>query len=169
VKSDLIDINTSNYRVEDNILFFSYNGSSSTDISTDKALLSITVDKEISMNQSFEFGKLLKPEAYSATFERIDLLLAVELSSEGYSLSANRPNPFSNATDIEFTIPVGQEVKFQFYTIDGRLILQKSDHFAAGQHRITVAKDELNLSDGPILYKMITDQYSSMRKMILIK
>ena len=86
----------------------------------------------------------------------------------GYKLYQNYPNPFNPKTNIEFDIAKSQNVKISIYNILGvekEILL--NGYLNAGKHKIVF--DGLNYSSGVYLYKIVTDNYSQIKKLLLLK
>jgi len=84
------------------------------------------------------------------------------------SLSQNYPNPFNASTIIEFQLLSKQHVNLCVYDILGREITTLLDETReAGTH--TVSFDSGSLPSGIYFYKIQADNYSQIRRMLLIK
>jgi len=85
-----------------------------------------------------------------------------------YSLAQNYPNPFNPTTTINFGIPKAGLVKLVVYDILGRvvstLVNERKD---AGMYN--VAFDASNISSGVYFYKVEAGDFSSIKKMVLVK
>ncbi len=91
-----------------------------------------------------------------------------DLTSDSYILSQNYPNPFNPVTSIEFKLlhsgrtflvvynPLGKEIAI---LVDGEV--------ESGIHKVKFNAG--NLPSGIYFYKLITENYTSVKKMILIK
>jgi hypothetical protein len=102
---------------------------------------------------------------------RGQLIVGVEDETEtpsNYKLYQNYPNPFNPKTNIEFDIAESQNVKISIYDILGveKEILLNA-YMNAGKHKIVF--DGLNYSSGVYLYKIVTDNYSQTKKLLLLK
>jgi hypothetical protein len=85
-----------------------------------------------------------------------------------YNLSQNYPNPFNPVTNIEFDIPKYNSVKLEIYDISGKKIEELvNQNLNAGHYQ--VQWDASKYSSGAYIYKLLTPDYSSTAKMILIK
>ena len=88
-------------------------------------------------------------------------------------LHANYPNPFNPSTTISFDLAVESLIKIDIYNIRGQKITTLvNDRFKAGTHSINWEGTDDNgqtISSGIYLYQMKTDDYKSMRKMLLMK
>ena len=85
-----------------------------------------------------------------------------------YYLSQNYPNPFNPSTIIEYQIPKESNVSLKIYDLLGNevatLISKKQ---SAGNY--TVRFNGENLSSGLYIYSLRTENFSSNKKMLLIK
>jgi hypothetical protein len=102
---------------------------------------------------------------------RGQLIVGVEDETDtpsGYKLYQNYPNPFNPKTNIEFDIAKSQNVKISIYDILGveKEILLDS-YLNAGKHKIVF--DGLNYSSGVYLYKIVTDNYTQTKKLLLLR
>jgi len=89
------------------------------------------------------------------------------------ALHANYPNPFNPETTISFSLQFAENVQINIYNAKGQLVKNLVDaHKPAGLHRVTWnGKDSLEnpVSSGIYFYRMTTGEYTSMRKMLLLK
>jgi len=85
-----------------------------------------------------------------------------------FKLYQNYPNPFNPATIIKFDIPSNSFVSLGVYDIIGNeiLVLVKSE-LTPGTYELTF--DGSNLASGIYYYKLVSGEFSSVRRMILIK
>lgn len=83
-------------------------------------------------------------------------------------LYQNYPNPFYPNTRIRYDLPKDQHVKIDLFSIDGRHIAKLEDRQAeSGRHHIDV---NLNgLASGIYLYRLVTDGFSDIKKMSVVK
>jgi len=93
-----------------------------------------------------------------------------------YELYQNYPNPFNPVTKISFDLPivVGQAflpVTLIIYDILGREItrLINNEFKPAGKHIIEFSGSNLDLASGVYFYRIETDKFSAVKKMVLIK
>jgi hypothetical protein len=85
-----------------------------------------------------------------------------------YYLYQNYPNPFNPATTIRFDLAKQGSVKLNVYDITGELVATIADgNYGSGKYMADF--DGVNLSSGIYFYKLETDEYTAMRKMMLIK
>ncbi len=94
-----------------------------------------------------------------------------------YSLSQNYPNPFNPMTTIRFEIPgtpaVNVEVNLRIYDVRGRLVRTLIDDWKEpGSYQVSWdGRDDRGrrVASGIYFYTIRTEDFSSTRKMILIK
>ncbi len=85
-----------------------------------------------------------------------------------YELHQNYPNPFNPSTCISFSVPKSSIIKLIVYDITGREVsVLKNDFMQAGSHKIMF--NASGLSSGVYFYKMTTNDFSEVKKMILVK
>jgi DNA-binding beta-propeller fold protein YncE len=85
-----------------------------------------------------------------------------------FALAQNYPNPFNPSTTFNFTLPVAVEVKLLVLNILGQEVAEVvNQHLNAGSYSYSWTAKKL--SSGIYFYKLVTNQFSSVRKMILMK
>lgn len=85
-----------------------------------------------------------------------------------FELSQNYPNPFNPTTTIQFSIPNDQFVKLNVYNIKGEVVTNLvNGNVKAGIHKVNF--DTGNFVSGQYFYKIETDGFSKIRKMVLVK
>jgi hypothetical protein len=102
-----------------------------------------------------------------------DPLTSVELTSfaqvpEQFTLAQNYPNPFNPSTTFHFALPAAGEVKLVVLNILGQEVAEVvNKHLAAGMYDLSW--NASNLSSGIYFFKLTANQFSSVRKMMLLK
>ena len=87
---------------------------------------------------------------------------------QNYSLLQNYPNPFNPSTTIAYNIPVATEVRLTFTNILGEEIAMLAEgKQPAGQHQVTF--DASQQVSGLYFYKLQTDAFTEVRKMLLVE
>ena len=91
-----------------------------------------------------------------------------EISLNSFRLDQNYPNPFNPSTIIKYSLPKNEKVLLEVYDILGRKINTLVDRFQQkGIYEIRF--DAGNLSNGIYFYRLITDNFTSVKKMVLLK
>lgn len=87
---------------------------------------------------------------------------------ENFSLSQNYPNPFNPSTKIKFAIPNSSFVKLAVYDMLGREVSSLvNEQLQPGTYEYEFDASQLNSS--VYFYKISAEQFSEVKKMILIK
>ncbi len=85
-----------------------------------------------------------------------------------YSLQQNYPNPFNPNTKIRFSLPRSSFTKIIIYDVVGKEINNLvNSKFSAGIYEAEF--NASNLSSGIYFYKLITEDFTETKKMVLIK
>ncbi|MFH1195945.1 MAG: T9SS type A sorting domain-containing protein [bacterium] len=85
-----------------------------------------------------------------------------------YNLSQNYPNPFNPSTTINFQVPQAGNVQLKVFDILGNEVSDILDQYLpAGNYNVLF--DAQNYSSGVYFYRIRTDKFTSMKKMILEK
>ncbi len=88
--------------------------------------------------------------------------------SEGFELKQNYPNPFSQNTTIEFTIPKSDHVSLKIYDVAGHLVdILVEEVLQAGSHSYRL--DAGNLGGGLYLYRLETGELAQVKRMTLME
>jgi subtilisin-like proprotein convertase family protein len=87
---------------------------------------------------------------------------------EEFSLRQNYPNPFNPATTIEFSIPRESNAKLRVFDLLGKEVKSLvNEDLNAGVYKIEL--DASSLASGTYFYKLETDGFVDVKKMILVK
>jgi len=85
-----------------------------------------------------------------------------------YKLTQNYPNPFNPTTTIKFSIPQASNVKLIVYDAIGRQVAELvNEQLNTGNY--TATWNAGNVSSGIYIYKLETDGFTDVKKMILLK
>jgi len=111
---------------------------------------------------------------YGNISDTLSLSLTILPLPENYSLYQNYPNPFNNGTIIVFDLPKPGNTTIEIFNVLGQRIKTLIDgfYFAGNQyHVVWQGKNDLgkNVSSGIYLYRLRSGDYTSTRKMLLLK
>ncbi|MCF8247042.1 MAG: hypothetical protein K9J37_18965 [Saprospiraceae bacterium] len=91
-----------------------------------------------------------------------------ELTSAGFQLYQNQPNPFKESTSIGFTLPERADAKLTIYDTGGRVLKTFQGSYDKGYNEVTVERSDLK-SGGVVFYKLETPSHNAVRKMVLLQ
>lgn len=102
----------------------------------------------------------------------IDIVSGVENLEQGipseFNLSQNYPNPFNPVTLIKYQVPEASMVSIKIYDVIGREIAVLVNEVKnPGNYQVSF--ESKNLASGVYFYKMVAGDFSSVRKMNLLK
>ncbi len=96
-----------------------------------------------------------------------------EMIPDEYTLEQNYPNPFNPQTHIRYTLPEAGHISLKIYRVDGQLIkVLFDDYQSAGRYeKLWDGTNDrgVKVSSGVYFYRLATDKFSSVRKMLFIK
>jgi hypothetical protein len=131
-----------------------------------------TERKEYSYNdtqvQSGKYYYRLKQVDFDGSFEYSNEILADISAPLEFALNQNYPNPFNPATTISFSLSEPSFVKLAVYNLLGEEVaVLKNEQMDAGF--VKVSFDASALPSGMYLYKIESAQFTSTKKMMLMK
>jgi len=87
---------------------------------------------------------------------------------QSFTLYQNYPNPFNPTTTIKFALPVDSRVKINVYNSLGQLVETLVDReMESGYHEVNF--DASRLASGVYLYQLRSQDFVSVKKMLLLK
>jgi len=163
----VLDVNDTNFGLLNNrIITASFSSERPISFTEGEALFTL---KGISDLTLLEEG-FTNAESYRGESLEIEGIELKETEDEylGYDLAQNKPNPFSEVTEIKFSLPKAAPVTFSVYDVEGKLIKVISGYYEAGTHYIQLSKDDLNVGPGVLSYKFVSDEFVRSRRMIFV-
>lgn len=85
-----------------------------------------------------------------------------------FMLRQNYPNPFNPVTNIEFSLPHSGNVKLAVYDILGREVLILADQ-KLNPGNYSYRFEAGNLSSGVYFYRISGENFTDIKKMVLVK
>ena len=107
-------------------------------------------------------------EAYMGNTERLNLALQFSntaVEEDNFRLFANRPNPFSDETLIDFYLPSAETITLLVLDAAGREVYQTTGDFGTGYQQFSVNGTDLNVR-GMLLYRLESKLGTLTGKMI---
>jgi hypothetical protein len=104
-------------------------------------------------------------------WDRYDALTNIvnnNVVADNYSLSQNYPNPFNPSTKISFSIPQSDNVILKVYDMMGKEVATLvNTQMNMGSYSVDF--NATNLSSGVYFYKLVSGNFTEVKKMTLIK
>ena len=176
LSSSTIDFDESNVGytyAQDGQITVSWNSDKGIRIPSSEPIFELELIALVDSNVSELLGvtsSITTAEAYNNDYEVMDINMVVE-GANGITteteLYQNRPNPFSQETNIGFYLDRPDLVKLNFYNIEGQLIKKISKNYNEGQHEIEIKHDDLE-GPGVYYYEIVTEHYNKTKKMIAL-
>lgn len=169
---EMDETNLGLYDLDHGIITLSWHDSEAVQIDPSTVLFELNFVAKNNGNLSDHIAlssDVTRAEAYTDDLQILDMRLNVrgEKSSE-FVLYQNTPNPFTEATDIRFSLPDESDITFRVYDLNGKEILRETAHYTKGTHTITLNRDELNVTG--VMYYTVESVFGvETRKMIQIK
>ncbi|QKJ97633.1 MAG: T9SS type A sorting domain-containing protein [Ignavibacteriota bacterium] len=116
------------------------------------------------LNENLKDGESI--EISESTIEK--LMVSGELLPTVYSLEQNYPNPFNPSTMIEFSLPEMANVKLSIYNALGEKVAELvNTSLQAGKYQYNW--NASGVATGMYIYELRTDNFVSVKKMLLLK
>ncbi len=146
------------------------------DVNTASSLLN-EVENESSLSTPVEiataeddynvYGNMLAANSGS-TLPKIQQMQTVDSNPTSYSLLQNYPNPFNPTTMISYQVPNDGFVTLKIYDMLGREVRTLVNGYKS-QGKYSVSFDASNISSGVYFYQLKSGNYTSIKKMVLLK
>lgn len=171
--SNLMPANFSDRFAEEGVLRTNWFNALSQDIYNGMELMTLSFEVltdgiMLSDVISMESDRFL-PEAYDNFGEiynlNVEFIERTAITADAFELFQNQPNPFGTETVIGFVLPEEMNVTIEIIDETGRLIRSYDIQAAEGYNALRV--DAENLSSGLYYYRLVSDKYHAVKRMIL--
>jgi hypothetical protein len=132
------------------------------------------LDTDVVVNRSYYYKITANDFAGNESeASRVNLTVTSVVQSSGlipeeYALEQNYPNPFNPTTTIKFGLKESGNVDIVVYNAVGEKVMTVvHDHMEAGTHNVTLQAG--GLTSGVYFYKLTINNFTSVKKMVLIK
>ena len=103
---------------------------------------------------------------YAISF--LDTTFSGNTANNGYRLEQNYPNPFNFGTQINYNVPRASNVVFKIYDLLGQEVTTLiNDKKESGDYTLRWNAD--GLASGIYFYRIIVDDFTQTKKMVLLK
>jgi len=163
-----ITINPSNFRITDNSILLSWNG---TEDALSFVIQAVAKTKISNSNGlvSIDYKSDMQPAIYDNNHEILipTLFSANDQTVETEWISKNTPNPFSDLTQITLVLDNNSTVQLSITDISGRVVSNEKRTFNAGSHTIDITSNQLGES-GIYYLNVQTETKTETIKMVLV-
>ena len=101
------------------------------------------------------------------SYEGVILKANLDVLPDHFYLAQNYPNPFNPTTTLEFGLPVASDWSLVVYNVLGQRVTYWQGHDEAGY--MTIHWDAGNLASGIYFYRLQAGDFTSSKKMVLLK
>jgi hypothetical protein len=120
------------------------------------------------LNGAHQLYYRLKQIDFDGTFSYSNVVNVTYDMPGTFVLNQNFPNPFNPSTRITYFVPKESFVSIKVYDFLGREVKTLVNNFqTTGSHEIVF--DASDMPSGTYFYTLVTDNYSSTKKMLLLK
>lgn len=169
ITSDVYDVNDYNYVTsESGLTSLSFNTTDAISLDKD-VLLTVTFEAESNMKLADALTvdyNSINSEAYTGA-ELLISEVVLQSSENGFALLQNRPNPFSQSTDVSFVLPEAGTATLTVFDITGKVSHTVTRQYEAGLNAETISRDMLSGS-GIWFYRLDSGDFSDTKKLTLV-
>ena len=173
LSSASINITEDNYTVDrTGAVSISWNTINEIELSSGSNILELTivpsVDGKLSDMISVQSEGILS-QTYvdnDIAYNRADILW--DSVKSDFTLYQNKPNPWTQSTDISFMIPVDGKVTINVRSVNGQLVKSIDGYYESGVHSVKLTNEDL-IESGVYYYEMRYDNQIVVEKMILLR
>ena len=120
-------------------------------------------------NSSFQLTNLSNPISGVAIYDTVVSISQIgNVIPDKYELYQNYPNPFNPETNIKFDIPKAGNISLTIYNMLGEEVANLYNGFV-GIGRFETSWNASSLSSGVYFYKLESDDFVSIKKLVLLK
>ncbi len=130
----------------------------------ENGMLSDVLEMNSDLTNALAYGQDRSQWDVDLVFESVSNTSSV--LDESFSLSQNRPNPYSTTTLIDFELPNADQVIFHVIDVNGRIVLERRLDGFAGKQTIELQANELPAA-GVYHYQLITSKATLAKSMLL--
>ena len=166
INSGLIELDDTQVVLNNDALAFSWNAAR-TESFNDGTLF--TLIAKMSAESVFSISdKLVKAEAYQGeTLQVINVSTGNAITTN--LLAQNEPNPWKTNTTVTFSLAKAGFASLAIYSSTGELVYTSNVNGTAGENVITLNAADLNNASGVLYYTVDSGEFTSTRKMIVLK
>ncbi|MBL0235049.1 MAG: T9SS type A sorting domain-containing protein [Saprospiraceae bacterium] len=149
IEKGSLNITQENYRFNRGQLKISYNEAQGFDVGNkDIFIIKLKAKTDLNIDRKISTSNVIETEAYGVEDQVMSLVVNnvfahTKLSSGVYKFYSAKPNPFNQETIIEFEIPDDEQILFNVYNPEGKLVWSKEKIYLSGSNQISISKEDL--------------------------
>lgn len=172
IEGVLLDLNMTHLNLknaEEGMIAMSYDSKEELTLGVDDVLFEVTFESlgltDTDENLFSITSDLVAAEAYNSNLEIVKLRSNKVVAHEAEIVSVS-PNPFVNTANLEFYLPRDEKVTFDFFDVNGRLLMNTSSNYKAGSNVLELIRDDFETT-GFVFIRMTTSNTSNETRIIL--
>ncbi|MCB0633801.1 MAG: T9SS type A sorting domain-containing protein, partial [Lewinella sp.] len=162
--------------VEEGLISTSWNksGTGKEHFTGDDRLFTLVLraQKDVRLSEVLRISnRLTIAEAYDVDDQLLEVGInygTEQVTTAGFELYQNVPNPFRQETSISFYLPTDEQVSIRIYDAGGRTVKMIRGGYGAGYHQLKIDRDELGAA-GLMYYTLTAGEYTATRKMVIME
>jgi len=169
LKSGKFSITNDNFSINHDRIAVSAHQTKSVEKGDRMLTLKVKAKSSGLLSDMITIGQRVSPEAYvNEGFEVEELEFVFDRADhQEFELLQNQPNPFTESTFVKFSLPSAMNATFRIVDASGKEMYNRTRDFKKGANEIKIQKSELN-AVGILYYQLITEEFTSTKKMILL-
>ena len=157
--------------VERNKVSLLYTNVNGVNLENDAVLFQIKVKASskgsIERNMRLADQSIVYDDENGESFARLEIRDGVKDNVGSFNVSQNRPNPWSQTTNISFELSEDNMVKFEVRDLTGKVLISRNISGVKGNNEIVISDQEFK-SNGIYIYSLRCGQEVINKKMIFI-
>lgn len=159
-------LSNSGFSVNDGELRMSWNNATENSIK-DVAIITFRAKSRVRLSEVLESAKFVS-QAYDKELNSFDLEIRTNNTENvSFEMKQNIPNPFSDVTEIVFTLPQTQSATLRVFDIKGSQVFKTTDKFEAGKNSIFINRKDIGKT-GMYYYTLEAGQFTATKKLVIL-
>lgn len=170
VEPGVLSVDEGDFYMNDEIIKIAYASRSLDYVGEDEVLFTLIVKKEGAFGGLQLAAHSIAHEVYTGDYEtkEIDLLLRSVADEYQFALGQNKPNPFTDQTNIHFVLPKDGEATLEIFDLNGKKFYSQTRYYQKGENIVEVYLEEVPAS-GIVYYQLTFGSHKATKKMVVIR
>ena len=170
IEPGVLSIEDGDFYLLDETIKVAYASKALDYVTQDEVLFTLVIKEEGDFGGVQLTSQSLQSEVYTGNYDTKNINLELRSSDEFYqfALGQNKPNPFTNQTNIHFVLPNDGEATLEIYDLNGRKFYDQTRYFQKGENIVEVYLEEVPAS-GIVYYQLTFGSYKATKKMVVIR